>query len=268
MTRPLAGMRVVIAGASAGIGAALARHLAATGARLCLGARRADRLAALVAELGPQAMGAPCDVARAADCARLIARAQAAWGGIDTLACVAGYGLARPVAETGEEDWLAILRTNLLGTAACVRAAVPLMRAQEPIAGWRGQILIVSSVLARRATPDGGAYAASKAAQLSLAEALRVELRPQRIAVTSVHPVRTATEFAVAAHAAGGRPWPGGDGEPRQSAAHVAACMARAMARPRPEVWPHRLARWAVLAAAAWPSLADRLIARRRRPTP
>ena len=59
-------------------------------------------------------------------------------------------------------------------------SAVPVMRAQEPVAGWRGQIMVVSSVLARRVTPLGGAYAATKAAQLSLAEALRVELRGQR----------------------------------------------------------------------------------------
>lgn len=264
MARPLVGMTVIIAGASAGIGAALARHLAAAGARVCLGARRRARLEALASELGEGALAVPCDLAEPEAGERLVSAAASAWGRIDTVVCCAGYGLARRIADTSDEEWLAIWRTNLLGTAACVRAAMPRLAVQEIRDGWRGQIMVVSSVLARRATPFGGAYAATKAAQLSLVEALRIESRSQRIAVTSVHPVRTATEFAEVAQVVGGRSWPGSDREPRQSAEHVASCMVRAMRRPCPEVWPHRVARWAAVLASAWPSLADLLIARRR----
>src|SRR5437763_16222608 len=132
-----------------------------------------------------------------------------------------------------------IFQTNLFGTADCVRAAVPQMLRQELRDGWRGQIMIVTSAVARRAIPFFGAYSATKAAQLSLAEALRVELKPQHIAVTSVHPVGTDTEFGtVSASLSNGKRPRNIPGEKRQTAEAVAAAIVRAIQRPRPEVWP------------------------------
>jgi len=177
----------------------------------------------------------------------------------------AGYGLARLAEATSDEDWLAILRVNLLGTAAGLRAAVPLLRAQEERDGWRGQIMIVSSSLARRAAPDTAAYSATKAAQLSLAEAARVELAPDRIAVTTVHPVRTTTEFFDSCARASGRPMEFTGWAPTQAPQQVARRMADAISRPRPEVWPHRSARWLLLFAVMCPGLADRIMAGHRR---
>ena len=252
--RQVQGMSITITGASAGIGAALARELHQRGARLTLAARRMERLAMLCQELpGSLPMGA--DVGDPLQCARLIAASPA----LDTLICNAGYGLARPLAETSDEEWLAILRTNLLGTTACIRAAVPRLRANPLRDGWRGQIVIVSSALARRAKPDAGAYCATKAAQLSVAEALRVELAAERIAVTSIHPIRTATEFEPAT--LGDRSRARGVG-PEQSAAHVARRIAAAIARPRAEVWPHPLSRIGLACAGLLPGLFDRAFAR------
>jgi short-subunit dehydrogenase len=252
--RQVQGMSITITGASAGIGAALARELHQRGARLTLAARRMERLAMLCQELpGSLPMGA--DVGDPLQCARLIAASPA----LDTLICNAGYGLARPLAETSDEEWLAILRTNLLGTTACIRAAVPRLRANPLRDGWRGQIVIVSSALARRAKPDAGAYCATKAAQLSVAEALRVELAAERIAVTSIHPIRTATEFVPAT--LGDRSRARGVG-PEQSAAHVARRIAAAIARPRAEVWPHPLSRIGLACAGLLPGLFDRAFAR------
>lgn len=162
-------MTVAITGASAGIGEALARGLAARGARLALCARRLERVEALARELGVGHLAVRADVSIPADCANFIGAASRHLGSLDTLVCNAGYAIVRTVAETTADDWDAILRANLLGTTECIRVAMPVMRAQAARDGWRGQVMIVSSALARRGKPDAGAYSATKAAQLSVA---------------------------------------------------------------------------------------------------
>lgn len=264
MPDPLAGMAVLITGASSGIGEALAREAHRRGARLALSARRADRLAAVAQACGG-AVVLPADQADPAAAEAVVRGAHARLGRLDAVVLNAGYGLARLAEATSDADWLAILRVNLLATAAGLRAAVPLMRTQEPRQGWRGRIQIVSSSLARRAAPDTAAYSASKAAQLSLAEAARVELATDRIAVTSVHPVRTTSAFFATCEQVSGRPMAFRGRVPTQTPEQVARRMADGLARPRPELWPHRSSRWLLLLAAAWPSLADRIMAGHRR---
>jgi short-subunit dehydrogenase len=117
------------------------------------------------------------------------------------------------------------------------------------------QIVIVSSVAARRGVPFLGPYAATKAAQLSIAEALRIELRPYRIAVTSVHPIVTKTEFGDVAEQ-GGVKLPRGISM-SQTVDHVARAMIRGIERPRPEVWPHRPTRLALVFATLAPRVVD-----------
>src|SRR5215218_11402541 len=104
MHRQLTGMVVVITGASAGIGKALAEALSPRGAKLVLAARRADRLDALNTALGGQHLTVVTDVARREDCETLIARTIERFGRIDTLVCNAGYGYYRVVADTTPED--------------------------------------------------------------------------------------------------------------------------------------------------------------------
>lgn len=263
--RSISGMTIAITGASAGIGAELARQLAGRGARVALGARRLDRLEDLARGLGGEAMAQVLDVADPASCAAFVRAAHARWGRLDTLVCNAGFGLLRTVADTSEEDWQAILATNLLGTVSCVRAALPLMRAQQPLSGWRGQVMVVSSSLARRAAGDLGAYCATKAAQLSLCEALRVEEAPHAIAVTSVHPVRVPTEFTAVAERISGTSQKRQRQVPTQPVEAVAAAMLRAIAKPRPEVWPHRLSRLLAAGVGFAPGLGDRIMAGHRR---
>jgi short-subunit dehydrogenase len=263
MRREIRGMVLAITGASAGIGAALADELSRRGARLTLAARRLDRLEQLNARLGGSHLCVRADVSRADDCERLVAETVARFGRIDTLVCNAGYGILRPVHDTTGAQMEDLFRTNVFGTADCVRAAVPHMLRQDP-RPCRGQVVIVSSAVARRAIPFFGAYAATKAAQLSLSQALRVELRSERIAVTSVHPIGTDTEFGDAAHAraGGGRlaPIPG---EVRQTAAQVAQKMVRAIENPVPELWPFAPSRWALALSALAPAWTDRLLAKR-----
>jgi short-subunit dehydrogenase len=141
------------------------------------------------------------------------------------------------------------------------------MRKQSERDGYRGQIVIVTSAVARRGLPWFGPYCATKAAQLSLAEALRVELRPQRIAVTSVHPIGTDTEFfRTAIRISNGRRPPKRNSiEIKQTAVQVAVSVVRAIERPRPEVWPAAAYRWLLSLATVAPTITDRVVGRRRR---
>jgi short-subunit dehydrogenase len=265
MSRELKEMVVVITGASAGIGYELARQLSDADARLVLSARREDRLNDLNTSLGGKHLVVKSDVSKLEDCEMLIARTIGQFGRIDTLVCNAGYGMARAVAKTSADEMLSIFKTNVFGTTDCIRAAVPIMEKQEPRDGYRGQIMIVSSAAARRGLPFFGPYSATKFAQLGLSEALRVELKPVRIAVTSVHPVGTETEFFKVAEKEGGLKMPPqGKGEVRQSASVVAKKMIRAIQRPRPEVWPLALSRFLLSFATLFPGVGDRIMSKYR----
>ena len=261
--RNLRDMIVVITGASAGIGKALAEMLSARGAKLVLAARRADRLDALNGALGGNHLTVVTDVAKREDCERLIARSIERFGRIDTLVCNAGYGYYRLVANTSPDDVRKIFATNVFGTTDCIDAAMPHLLAQSPREGHRGQVMIVSSAAARRSPPYLGAYGATKAAQLSIAEAMRVEMRPKQIGVTSVHPIMTSTEFGQIAEAGGDVTIPRSGVS--QTVEQVAAAMVRAIERPRAEVWPHRMSRWGLGLATLAPGLADRALNRYRR---
>lgn len=258
MGRRIEQMVVVITGASSGIGRELAVELARKRAKLVLAARRVDRLDELNFSLGGRHLCVGCDVSKPEQCDRLIASTIARFGRIDTLVCNAGYGMLRSVAETSRQEMQAMFETNVFGTADCIRAAVPAMAGQEVRDGWRGQIMIVSSAAGRRGLPYFGAYSATKAAQLSLAEALRVELKARKIKVTSVHPIGTKTEFFEQAenHGKGSMP-PDAGGAFTQSARQVAVRMSRAIASPVAELWPFDPARWVLSAGTIFPSLMD-----------
>ncbi len=259
-------MVVVITGASSGIGRALAEYLSARKANLTLSARRLDRLNELNSQLGGRHQVVQADVSNQDDCRNLIAAAVAHHGRIDTVVCNAGYGLAKSVADTTAIDLRRIFETNLFGTTDTIRAAIPVMLRQDEHDGWRGQIMIVSSAVARRGLPFFGAYSATKAAQLSISEALRVELKPSRIAVTSVHPVGTETEFFDLAGKMGNSTVPPpAKGEVQQTAATVARKMAAAIINPKPEVWPLRPARWGLSIGTLVPGMVDRALRTYRR---
>jgi short-subunit dehydrogenase len=265
MARDLNEMVVVITGASAGIGLELAKQLSEAGARLVLSARREDRLNELNASLGGKHLVVKSDVSRIEDCEMLIARTVEHFGRIDTLICNAGYGMARAVAKTSADEMLAIFKTNVFGTTDCIRAAVPVMEKQELRDGFRGQIVIVSSAAARRGLPFFGPYSATKFAQLGLSEALRVELKPVKIAVTSVHPIGTETEFFKVAEQQGGlKVPPPGTGEVRQSASVVARKTINAIRKPRPEVWPFAPSRYLLSLTTLMPGMGDRIMAKYR----
>ena len=251
-------MVIVITGASSGIGRALAVLLSRKRAKLVLAARRSDLLEQLNFSMGGRHLCVSCDVSKPDQCERLIASAVKRFGRIDTLVCNAGYGLLRSVVDTTPEQMQAIFATNVFGTAYGVRAAVPIMEKQELRDGTRGQIMIVSSAAARRGLPHYGFYSATKSAQLGLAEALRIELKPKKIAVTSVHPIGTKTGFFEESERLSGAKLPADSlGPISQTAEQVAIRMARAISNPVTELWPFEPARWITSLGTLFPSLVD-----------
>jgi short-subunit dehydrogenase len=265
--RNLKGMVVAISGASAGIGRELGLRLVDAGAKLSVCARRLDRLEVFESMNkshldGPLCFCMHADVSKTQDCELFIARTLEKFGRIDTLVCNAGYGLYRKTHEFTPAEVREMFATNVFGTTDMIHTAVPAMAKQEPRPGekYRAQIMIVSSAAARRGVPFLGPYSATKAAQLSMAEALRVELRPTRIAITSVHPIMTKTDFGSAAESRpGSAKLPRGD-RFTQTVEHVANRMIKAIESPVPEVWPHRPSRWALGMAALLPRMADRMM--------
>jgi NAD(P)-dependent dehydrogenase (short-subunit alcohol dehydrogenase family) len=258
----VAGAVVAVTGASAGIGRETALAFAREGARLAVCARRAERLEALaeaVAALGGEALVREVDVAEERAVTRFVEDTVARFGRLDVLVNNAGYGVRGRVEETPPQDFEQLMKVNYLGTVYACRAAVPIMRRQGS-----GVIVNVSSIVGHRAMPGGGAYAATKAAQISLTEALRAELRGTGVHACSVHPIGTATEFAdVAARASGGRG--GGPVGPQQSASDVARAIVGCARRPRPEVYPYPLSRAVVWLNAFAPGLGDVLWSRAAR---
>ena len=262
MARDLRGAVVAVTGASAGIGRETALAFAREGARLAVGARRTDRLEALAGELG--ALGAEVlvqalDVADEGQVLAFVDAAVARFGRLDVLVNNAGYGVRGRVEDTPSEDYRRLMEVNYLGTVYGCRAAIPVMRAQGS-----GVIVNVSSIVGMRALPGGGAYAATKAAQVSLTESLRVELAGSGVYACSVHPIGTATEFAeVSERLSPGRP--GGALGPQQTAAAVARAIVGCARRPRAEVYPFALSRPLVWLNALAPGLVDHFAARAAR---
>jgi NADP-dependent 3-hydroxy acid dehydrogenase YdfG len=180
----------LITGASSGIGAATARHAAQAGYRLVLGARSADKLEALAAELGgPQrALAIPTDVTRWEDNEALVAAATDGFGRLDVAFANAGFGAARGWLKETPEHWRDMVLTNVLGAAYTVRAAIPALKET------RGHILVTGSVAGRRALP-GSLYSATKWAVTAMGEAVRADLNDTGIRTTVVEPGMVDTPF-------------------------------------------------------------------------
>lgn len=261
----LEGRVVAITGASAGIGEACAVRLAAAGMPVALLARRADRLDALRARItgaGGRAVTVTGDVAREEDVQALVDLAIASFGRLDVMIANAGAGYHATVENTPPDVARRLMNVNYLGTFLAARAALPVFRRQG-----RGHLVIVSSIVGRRGIGGTGAYGATKAAQLGLAESLRGELAGTGIHVTTVFPVSTRTEFHEAIRRDHGQHFSALG--PQQDADVVAAAIERTLARPRPEVYPHAASRALAIAAVVAPRLTDRFLRRyaRRRQT-
>src|SRR6201994_4180946 len=164
---------VAITGASSGIGAATALELAARGAAVVLGARRADRLGA--PEGGVRAEGGPAqmlevDVPRRAGLEQLVALAVKQFGRLDVLVSNAGVARIAPMADLDVDSWDAMIDVNLRGVLHGIAAALPVFRSQG-----HGHVVTVVSTAGLRIVPDQVVYAATKNAVRTISEGLRQE---------------------------------------------------------------------------------------------
>ena len=191
----LTGKVVAITGASSGIGKATALLLAAQGAKVVLGARRHEQLAALAARIaaaGGEAAFVPTDVRQRADLEKLVALARERFGRLDVLVSNAGVGLLSRFDELRVADWEAMIEVNLLGVLYGVAAALPVFRQQ----GF-GQFVNVLSTSGLKIVPMQGVYAGTKNAVRTIAEALRQEAGNQ-LRVSNISPGFVRTDFAEA----------------------------------------------------------------------
>ena len=189
------GAVVVVTGASSGIGAATARAASRAGARVVLAARREDRLADLAGELD-EAVAVRCDVTDPDQVAALVRTALDAFGRIDVLVNNAGQGLQATTEEISLDDLRAVLELNLVAPLAMMQAVLPTMRRQGA-----GSIVNVSSGTTFADVPGTGGYVASKIALERLSAIARNELEGTGIAVSTVIPFATSTEFLTAIRA-------------------------------------------------------------------
>ena len=188
----LSGRRALITGASSGLGARFGRVLAANGAKVALGARRADRLAALAEEIGPAAAAIAMDVAREADIIAGFDAAEAAFGGvIDTVIANAGVDGAGMITAMSEADIAHTLAVNLTGAILTAREGARRMMAAGVT---RGRIVLVASITAFEASPGLVAYSASKAGVVQAARSMAREWARAGICVNTISPgyIRTA----------------------------------------------------------------------------
>ena len=185
-------MRIVITGATAGIGLGCVRAFCADGHQVIGIARSVENLSSLEKEL-PGFTGIPCDLADESSLADLGARLSDAAddGVIDVLINNAGYGAAGPIELVSLSDWKAQFDTNVFGVVGVTQAVLPLLRKAKG-----GRIVNVSSVAGSVYAPYFGPYYSSKHALECISDVLRLELREQGIAVTVIRPGAVKTGFS------------------------------------------------------------------------
>ena len=182
------GRVAVITGASSGIGEATARVLAASGFRVALLARRADRIQALASELGHGAIAIRADVTDRDSLIAAAGRVQAELGGADVLVNNAGIMLLAPFTPEAHDDHRRMIEANLLGAMTVTEVFLGQLR------DGGGDLVNLSSVAGRTARPGNAVYAATKWGLNGWSEALRQELQPD-VRVIVIEPGAVATEL-------------------------------------------------------------------------
>jgi meso-butanediol dehydrogenase / (S,S)-butanediol dehydrogenase / diacetyl reductase len=180
---------VLVTGGGTGIGAAVARALAAAGDQVVICGRRPEPLATVAGETG--ALAVTCDIGDPEAAGSLVERAVAEYGGLDGLVLNAGAMYPGGVAELTAADFAAMVAVNLTGAFAVARAALPHL-----LAGGRGTVVSVASIAALRAASGMGGYAATKAGLAMLTQSLAVDHAHEGLRANVVCPGWTVTEMA------------------------------------------------------------------------
>jgi NAD(P)-dependent dehydrogenase (short-subunit alcohol dehydrogenase family) len=186
--------RALVVGASSGIGRAVAVRFAALGARVAFCGRRKDRLETAVAAFGEGSCAIAADVTEPADCDRLVATAAERLGGIDAIVFAAGASRLARLKDASADDWQTILRTNVVGPALVVKAALPHL-------SERAVVALLSSESVGQPYPGLVPYAASKAALEETIRGWRVEhpeFRFSRVTVGATEGTDFGREFDAA----------------------------------------------------------------------
>jgi short-subunit dehydrogenase len=259
--RSITGARVVITGASQGIGRALAVAAARRGARVLAAARSDELLQELAAEV--RASGGTIETVRAdvtspEDRRRMVEAAVGHFGGLDVLVNNAGIGATGHFAEVSPERLRKIMEVNFFGLTETTRAFLPLLRQ-----GHRPAIVNISSIAGKRGIPARSEYSASKFAVQGFSEALRAELAKDGIDVLVVCPGLTQTNFSKNMLEQKARmPM---DHMRGMTSAEVAEATLRAIEKGKNEVCLTLQGKLMVFVSRFFPRLADRIAAKRVR---
>jgi 3-oxoacyl-[acyl-carrier protein] reductase len=179
----LAGKTALVTGATGGIGGAIARALAAQGARVAVSGTRVEALQALVAELGEGAVATPCNLSDPASVEALIPAAEAALGQVDILVNNAGITRDNIFLRMRDEEWEQVLAVNLTASFRLMRAGVKGMMRRR-----NGRIVSIGSVVGTTGNPGQANYAASKAGLIGMSKALAAEVASRGVTVNVVAP--------------------------------------------------------------------------------
>ena len=192
----LSGKSAIVTGSASGIGREIALTLAAEGASVTVADRNlegAEAVAGQITASGGTARAAQVDVTDSEQVDAAIEGAAAAYGSLDILVNVAGFGFNSPIVDMLEEDWDLVLGVNLKGQFLCARAAARRMIQQ----GSGGRIVNIASTAANNARYAGGAYCAAKAGVVQLTKVMALELGEHGITVNAVGPGFTETPATV-----------------------------------------------------------------------
>jgi NADP-dependent 3-hydroxy acid dehydrogenase YdfG len=186
-------LTVLVTGATAGFGAAVARRFVGEGHRVVAAGRRSDRLEALQRELGDAVHPLVLDVRAFDDVTGAVASLPADFAAVDVLVNNAGLALGlEPADKANMSDWQTMIDTNVSGVVYCTRALLPGM-----VERGRGHVINLGSVAGAYPYPGGNVYGATKAFVHQFSLNLRADLLGKNIRVTSVEPGAAETEFSI-----------------------------------------------------------------------
>lgn len=183
------GKTVWITGASAGIGASLAKEFINEGATVALSGRRTERLNSVAAQLGERAHAFAVDVQNHEALKKTAQSIAEKLGSIDVVVANAGYAAMAPFEKLTEEMWRNLFETNVFGVVWTIYAALPYLKKTH------GRVAIVSSVRGKVGHVSSTAYSASKFALMGLASSLYLELKPSGVSVTTLSPGMVESEI-------------------------------------------------------------------------
>jgi NADP-dependent 3-hydroxy acid dehydrogenase YdfG len=185
----LTGRRILVTGASSGLGAATCRAVVECGGSVAMLARRKGRLAELEAELGERAVGVPADVTDGPGLEAAVGQSAERLGGLDGVVSVAGKSMVGAIATGTPQLWRELVELNFLGSLSAVHYGL-----KHFANSGRRDVVIVGSVAALTPMPGTGLYSATKSALLAACESMRHELAPEGIGVGVVMPGMFDTE--------------------------------------------------------------------------